>query len=293
MAEPKMPSREEMEKHNATHAEYRTWCPHCVAGRGMASHHCNKSRARNPTSIPIVVMDYCFPSQSSEDAAIVLAMRDSDSKATNAMMVPRKGNEEWIMKAVVGIIDYYGHGKVILKSDGERAIVALKKAVKMFRQTETIIEDGDENIERKIADTMIEESPVGDSQANGAAEKTVQDVENMIRTWKSAVEQSYGCTLPTNSVLMPYIVQHAGLIITRYRMGADGLTPYQRLKGRKALGKAIPLAEKVLYMPMKSKKDRKNALEPRFKYGIWAGIIQRTGEYIILTPEGQTWARSI
>ena len=46
-------------------------------------------------------------------------------------------------------------------------------------------------------------------------------------------------------------------------------------------------------MPQKTKKDRKNALEARFKFGIWAGIVPRTGEYTILTPEGQTKARSI
>ena len=27
------PTKEELEEHNATHAQYRAWCPHCVRGR--------------------------------------------------------------------------------------------------------------------------------------------------------------------------------------------------------------------------------------------------------------------
>ena len=215
MARPPMPSKEEVERHNATHMEYRSWCPHCVKGRGMANHHSKKARENNPSSIPEVVMDYCFPSQESEKAAIVLAIRDRKTKATNAIIVPRKGNEEWIMRTVVGIIDSYGHGKVILKSDGERAIVALKEAVKRFRQSETVLDDGDGETEREVAETLQEEAPKGDSRANGASEKVVQEVEGMIRTWKSAVEEAYGFTLPTDSVLMPYLIQHSGLLITR------------------------------------------------------------------------------
>ena len=33
------PTKEELEEHNATHAQYRAWCPHCVRGRGQANHH--------------------------------------------------------------------------------------------------------------------------------------------------------------------------------------------------------------------------------------------------------------
>ena len=60
------------------------------------------------------------------------------------------------------------------KSDGEPATVALQEAVKNSRQS----------------DAILENSPNGDSQSNGAAEDAVREAEGMIRTWKISVEES-------------------------------------------------------------------------------------------------------
>ena len=36
LQEPKMPTRTEIEEHNLTHLPYRSWCRHCVRGRGRS-----------------------------------------------------------------------------------------------------------------------------------------------------------------------------------------------------------------------------------------------------------------
>ncbi len=190
-AKPVEPSREEKEKHNATHAVYRSWCPHCVRGRGLASPHKSDARSRNPTTVPEVVMDYCFLSQADESSATVLAIRDRSTGATAAMVVPMKGHDEWIVKTIVGIIDWFGHGKMLMKTDGKRSITSLKQAVKIYRESITVVEGIDgELVQRKTGETICEESPKGESSSNGAAEKLVQEVEGMVRTWKDAVETS-------------------------------------------------------------------------------------------------------
>ena len=55
----------------------------------------------------------------------------------------------------------------------------------------------------------------------------------------------------------------------------------------------VPFAEKVLFMKLRNKRERANKLEPRFEYGIWAGIERRTGAYIIMTPDGRKLARTV
>jgi hypothetical protein len=35
--DPGKPSKEEVAMHEATHVQYRSWCPHCVRGRGQSS----------------------------------------------------------------------------------------------------------------------------------------------------------------------------------------------------------------------------------------------------------------
>ena len=36
---PHMPTKAEVAAHMALHAEYRSWCPHCVHGRGISHQH--------------------------------------------------------------------------------------------------------------------------------------------------------------------------------------------------------------------------------------------------------------
>ena len=36
---PNTPTRAEVEEHLPLHIEYRSWCPHCVAGRGVSDQH--------------------------------------------------------------------------------------------------------------------------------------------------------------------------------------------------------------------------------------------------------------
>ena len=36
---PDAPTKIEVEEHNRTHAEYRSWCPHCVRGKSISMQH--------------------------------------------------------------------------------------------------------------------------------------------------------------------------------------------------------------------------------------------------------------
>ena len=63
-----------------------------------------------------------------------------------------------------------------MKSDGERSIVALKAAVRM--------RCGDVEI-------LLQESPVGDHQANGAAEVAVRELKRQVRALKLMLEERF------------------------------------------------------------------------------------------------------
>ena len=42
--DPGQPTREEVARHCATHLPYRSWCKHCVKGRGTAHPHTSQYR---------------------------------------------------------------------------------------------------------------------------------------------------------------------------------------------------------------------------------------------------------
>ena len=71
-----------------------------------------------------------------------------------ARAVPHKGRCAYAVKSLAADIGALGHKQLVLKSDGEPAVLALKEAVKAERS-------------EKLA---LEHSPVGESKSNGGAD---------------------------------------------------------------------------------------------------------------------------
>ena len=166
-----------------------------------------------------------------------------------------------------------------MRSDGEPSIIDLKQELQLMREEET----------------MLEESPTGESQSNGASEQTVKEVTAMARTWKSSVEDRYGVKLAYDHPIIAWMIKYSGDVITRHKIGTDGKTPYERLKGYKSSARVVPFVESVLRQPLKTKENKSDRckLDDSYEEGIWAGINNNNGAYIILTDRGVYQARSI
>jgi hypothetical protein len=90
--DPGKPSREEVAMHEATHVQYRSWCPHCVRGRGQSSPHLSKPEgSEEEQRLPTVVMDYFFQGEDDNPTATMIAIKDSRSKAMHSFLVDKKG----------------------------------------------------------------------------------------------------------------------------------------------------------------------------------------------------------
>ena len=104
----------------------------------------------------------------------MLVMVDRKSSGICASVVPKKGvGGGFAVKQVHRDIRKFGHRhKITLRSDGEPAIKSLFEKVANIR----------------AAETLLENSPVGDSQANGQIENGVQRIENQFRAIRLALE---------------------------------------------------------------------------------------------------------
>ena len=272
----KQPTKQERIHHELTHMQYRTWCNHCVRGRATATPH-RKSKRDEERGVSRLAIDYFFPAPN----MTCIAMRDADTQATFATEVPKKGGgQSWVVKQLRECIDsYWGKTKVVIRSDGENAIKDLKHEIQATR--------------RHI--TMLEQSPTGESQSNGLSEQSIREVEGVARTWRSSVEGRYEIKLGNDHPLISWIVKYAGDVITRHKVGLDGKTPYERLKGWKSSTRVVPFGETVLWQPLKSaqNKSERCKMDGVYEVGIWAGINNDNGAYYILTDKGVCQARSI
>ena len=129
------------------------------------------------------------------------------------------------------------------------------------------------NLREKI--TILENSPVGDSQANGAAERAVQAVGEQVRVLRLS-----------NYELVDGFqdIEPAADMVSKFLVGDNGRTAYERAKGKRH-DKPAEFGELVHYL-FDRRETHENKLDPKWSEGVFLGMRWRTGEFIIGTPVG-------
>ena len=203
----------------------------------------------------------------------IVVMKDKELKMKYARVVPKKGVDPYAVDRIKRDLEQLGHKKVTFKSDQENSTKALKQAVKTATDMEII----------------TEESPVGEHQANGDVENSVNNIKGQFRTMKDALDTRYNKRWSGEHPAMPWLGQHAADKRNRTRVGADGKTAYRRWKGKSFNKPIAEFGENVWYLKLASAgKDKFNS---RWEEGIYMGCINETGETIIGTQFGTVKAR--
>ena len=73
----------------------------------------------------------------------------------------------------------------------------------------------------------------GDKPSNGLVENVVMLLRGIVRTIKCHVENCTQEDLREDSPILPWLVEHAGNIVSRCQKRRDGRTPFERLHGKK------------------------------------------------------------
>ena len=110
---------------------------------------------------------------------------------------------------------------------------------------------------------------------------------------KDAVEAKTGHTLGRNTQLFSWLVEWAADSMNRYKVMSNGKTPFNMVNGRERHARVAGFGERILYMPLRSRKQTKEKLEMKLQYGHFIGISMRTDELLIGTSDGVVKARTI
>ena len=138
----------EVEQHELTHLPFRSWCRRCVRAKGKESPHHEPS----PGGVSKFATDCMFLGEDGTPITI-LAGHVGLTKAFFATVVPCKGSSHgYADTALAHNVLSTGHQKVMLQSDQEPSIIDAKHKAGAHIPTEIV----------------YEESPVGDSNANGS-----------------------------------------------------------------------------------------------------------------------------
>ena len=116
----------------------------------------------------------------------IVVAKDSKTKMIMARVAPSKGVDGFAVENVKKMVERLGHKKIIMKSDN----LALKEAVRRDTRMEIV----------------MEEAPVGDHQANGAAEIAVKNAQGQFRAIKDALESRHKRRIDGEHPVAPWMV---------------------------------------------------------------------------------------
>jgi len=152
----------------------------------------------------------------------ILVVKDSLSKYVGAHVVPAKGvgDDRYAVEKLRRDILWLGYSKVILKADNEPSIVALLGEVLKGLKVEVLDQ------------AASAAPPAYDSKANGSVENAVRLVQGLLRTLKLCLERRLRHRIPADHAVMTWLVHHTAWLLTVTSRGLDGLTAYERLRGR-------------------------------------------------------------
>jgi len=271
--DPGDPTPGEREIHNITHIPYRSWCSICVIGRGQEESHFRQKEGEVSCK-PCMSFDYKSFGQEGDydDKATAMVAKDDKFKMKFAHICEKKGSsDKWIIDKIIEDIDRLGHTEVILKGDGEPALQDVLQEVKR----------------RRVHPTLLQGPPAYDPQANGAAEKAVQDYMGQLRTMKIGLEARLKCKVESDWSILQWTSELAPELTNRCQVGRDGRTAYYRLLGKDSKKGMVEIGEQVMAKPLRGKKsNRKMSLKDRWVFATWVGIDARTNEHIVVLGDG-------
>ena len=165
------PSAAEVARHSLTHLPYRRWCKWCVAARMLSSPHW----VRPPFSRdkPLLVFDYCFLKHAGNDKFLtVLVGRLYPSRSLFAVPCYQKGADDFVTRRLAAFMRASGVNNFSFMCDQEGALRTMVDSAIALTQGRG-----------EWVGAVPENSAVGESQSNGRAERAVQRLEDLVRTF--------------------------------------------------------------------------------------------------------------
>ncbi|CAK0811391.1 unnamed protein product [Prorocentrum cordatum] len=189
MAKPRAHAEAEREEHGSGgHAVFRSWCRACCVGRGRMQPDCG-AVGRRGSFAPVIAIDCAYFNDRDADGEAagdspVLVLRSSCDRWLAGHVVPSKGADAIAIDAPVNEIVVCGAPEVIIASDQELAIKALKDAAcnkarlrgVAARTEESAAHDSRENVKDQVRTLLVAPGEKYGEELNGAHPVTARAV---------------------------------------------------------------------------------------------------------------------
>ena len=278
---PKGPADTERRHHELTHMPYRSWCAHCVRGRGKESPHVVKHELGAPRdeSWPVVQADYAFMHSfgDSDDKVTILTVVDTLHGSIIATACPKKGGDPFVESVVRAGLENMGlTADIILQTDKENGPIDLIRRIAAARKGRS----------------QIRQTPKGSSTSNAYVERTHQSTQGLVKTMKDVVDKKCGVRVRADSAITAWMVRHAAWLISRFAIGSDGRSAFQRQHNIPYSGKNLPFGS-VVEAKLADKERLRSKFDSSFVTGVYLGRSLSTDEHCVGAKKGIVTVRTI
>jgi hypothetical protein len=282
LGDPVKPKADEVKEHEFTHLPYRSWCRHCVRGRGKEMSH---KKVKEHGEMLEFHLDFMFPGDEKEagNTLTALAMKERHTGMTMATVIPDKSTGRFVTERIGAFLHEVGglHGDIILKSDQEASAKAVVDAVTRLKA------------EKGSGRVVPEGSPVASSASDGVVERGIQSVLAQMKSMRSALEEKWGVAkIAAKHPIMAWLTEYAAHLLNRFEVGRDGRTAYERSKMKKATTLGLEIGEGVLWK-RKPVGGALGKLTCMWGDGIFLGVKGKTGEVIVGDRAGVWKTRTV
>lgn len=197
-----------------------------------------------------------------------------------AHRVPNKGvmgKAEWVPRRVVQDLSNNGMQNVTIhmKTDQEPAMINVQTAMQELHP-----------------DRIIPmHSTVGESECDGCVENAIRRVQEKIRAIRHQVECNINSKILDKAPVLAWSVRCAAELLSKYAVGDDGKTPYERIRKEDCATPLVPFGETVMHLPLKT--VHRNRGVPAKRIRAWLGVSERTEEALVGTKQGVVKCRTV
>jgi hypothetical protein len=117
-------------------------------------------------------------------------------------------------------------------------------------------------------------------------ENAVRRFQGHLRVFKHYFESKVKRQLPSDSAMFTWLIPWAAECLNKFKVGADGLTCYERITKHECKHEAFGFGESVMWQMAPDKTDR-DKLDNGVRDGIFLAVIWRSGEFLIGTTDGR------
>ena len=137
---------------------------------------------------------------------------------------------------------------------------------------------------------IVTATPRGSKGSLVHRERANLTIQGQLRAFREAVSMRYKTEVGPDHVLMGWMVQHCAWVVKNFQVKGTGRPPYRSIRGKDYTGEVVPFGE--VWLGRNHSEDGAK-LDMRWMRGVFVGKLDRTAEFLLLTPTGAMTTRCV